>query len=65
MILQQRGALQSIPGATASADFLLADISDHFRTYIMLEKWLQFPPRFNEQWTFQMDGGTQSMIINT
>ncbi|ODN04265.1 Acidic fibroblast growth factor intracellular-binding protein [Orchesella cincta] len=65
MILQQRGALGA-PGITgATPEFLLADISDQFRTYIMLEKWLQFPPRLNEQWTFQMDTVTQAMLINT
>ncbi|CAL8111312.1 unnamed protein product [Orchesella dallaii] len=62
-ILQQRGALLSIPGATP--EFLMADISDQFRTYLMLEKWLQLPPRLNEQWTFQMDASTQAMLINT
>lgn len=60
-VLQQRGALHSFPGATA--DFLLADVMDHYRAYGMLEKLLHTPQRISEQWTFQMDLPTQKMLI--
>ncbi|XP_021945753.1 acidic fibroblast growth factor intracellular-binding protein [Folsomia candida] len=62
VVLQQRGALQTFPGATS--DFLLADVCDHYRTYVLLEKLLHTPPRIFEQWTFQMDSQTQRMLID-
>lgn len=60
-ILQQRGILQIFPGATA--DMLLSDCMDHYRTYLALEKLLISPNRIYDQWIFQILPGVQQTII--
>jgi len=60
-ILQGRGALESFHGATI--DLLLSDVYDHYRTYSMIEKFLQNPPRLSDQLIFQIDAATLKMMI--
>jgi len=59
-ILKQRGILNET-GATT--DLIMSDTLDHFRTYQMLERLLQYPTKFAEQLTFQIDPQTQRHLI--
>lgn len=59
-ILQKRGILQQY-GATF--DLLLGDTWDHYRTFGMLEHYLQNPTRLEEQLTFQITSDMQKTLI--
>ena len=43
--------------------FLLADVHDHYRTLVTLERFLQNPPNFAEQLNFQLRARTRSNLI--
>lgn len=59
-ILKQRGILNEV-GATT--EMIMSDTLDHYRTYQMLERLLQYPTKFSEQLTFQIDPETQKYLI--
>ena len=43
--------------------FLLADVDDHYRTLVILERFLQNPPNFAEQLNFQLTPQTRANLI--
>ena len=59
-IMQQRGVLDTWG---ASLDLLLSDVTDEYRTFGMLEKYLQNPIKLAEEWTFQMHPAIQRWVI--
>lgn len=58
---QKRGVLLEY-GATY--EMLLSDTLDHFRTFLMLERFLKNPPSMGEQLVFQIAATTQRSLIH-
>ena len=57
---QKKGNLQQY-GATF--DMLLSDIQDHYRTFIMLERFLKTPAKMADQLELQITPINQAMLI--
>ncbi|KAG1685110.1 Acidic fibroblast growth factor intracellular-binding protein [Nymphon striatum] len=61
-ILIQRGIDQQCSFHITS-DMIMSDVQDHYVMFQLLEKYLQNPTKFGEQWTFQLDDSAQKMLI--
>lgn len=59
-VLRQRWSQHDI---SASIDFIVSDVMDHYRTFQMLEKLLQYPTKFSEQMTYQIEPEEQRHLI--
>ena len=59
-ILQKQESLQTFK---ATLEDLLSDIQDNFRLFQGLENMLKSPPRLRNQQIYQIDHGTQDMLI--
>ncbi|XP_076318708.1 acidic fibroblast growth factor intracellular-binding protein [Tachypleus tridentatus] len=59
-VLQNHGVLKQ---SGLPPDLLISDVTDHYRTFQMLERWLHYPSRLTEQWNFQMAPPTQKMLV--
>lgn len=46
-----------------TVDLIEADVSDHYRTYDMLERHLHTPRKLAEQLAFQLEPTTQQFLI--
>ncbi|KAG8236301.1 hypothetical protein J437_LFUL016448 [Ladona fulva] len=60
MRLQKKGDVQE---SGATLDLLFSDVSDHYRTYSLLERLLHNPPKLAEQISFQLEPETQHYLI--
>ena len=58
--MQRHGVLQQY-GVTF--DMLLSDTLDHYRTFFLLERLLQHPPRMSEQMVHQIPAETQLLLL--
>ncbi|RWR99982.1 growth hormone-inducible transmembrane-like protein [Dinothrombium tinctorium] len=44
-------------------DLIISDVLDQFRTFCLLEKYLQSPTMLADQWTFQITSKTQRLLV--
>ena len=49
--------------SSSAFQFLLADVHDHYRTLVILERFLQNPPNLVEQLNFQLTARTRANLI--
>jgi len=58
--MEKRGILEK---TGVSIDLLESDVSDHYRTYDMIERLLYTPNKLAEQLEFQLEPATQQHLI--
>ncbi|RWS27764.1 growth hormone-inducible transmembrane-like protein, partial [Leptotrombidium deliense] len=49
--------------ANIHEDLIISDVLDQFRTFCLIEKYLQTPTLLAEQWTFQITSKTQRLLV--
>lgn len=49
--------------AVTAIELIASDVLDHYRTYSLLERLLQNPPKLAEQLAFQIEPQTRQLLI--
>ena len=52
-----------VPGGGGQLEFLLSDLHDNYRLFNLWETMLHQPIMFSDQLVFQLDSGTQNLLI--
>lgn len=60
-VLIKRGALTEMDGADEAC--VLSEVNDHYRLFLLLEKYLENPRRMKEQCHLQLAADTCELLI--